>query len=118
MLAQSLDNDGMGSLLTLLIQLSSYADAKYVEQLPHLLLSFLDDATTDEQKQLIVHAVIRISAGTQAFSAVEHLLRRRSDPQVKAQLELEAKYTEYVRLMAPDWAWSLIRPLHQRLREH
>ena len=118
LLAQSLDNDGMGSLLTLLIQLSSYADAKYVEQLPHLLLSFLDDATTDEQKQLIVHAVIRISAGTQAFSAVEHLLRRRSDPQVKAQLELEAKYTEYVRLMAPDWAWSLIRPLHQRLREH
>ncbi|GAA5508413.1 TIR domain-containing protein [Novipirellula caenicola] len=114
--ARSLDNDSMDSLLTLLFQLSNYADTNYVEQLPYLLLNLLDDVTKDEQKQFIVHAIIRVSVGTQAFSAVEHLLKRRSDPQIEAQLELEANYTDYIRFTAPDWAWSLIRPLHQMLR--
>ncbi|HBJ35986.1 MAG TPA: hypothetical protein DDZ51_14810 [Planctomycetaceae bacterium] len=114
----SLDDDGFSAVLVILEQLLAHSDQAYRQQLPHLLLRFIDSASSNEQIQTTVHAIIRLATGLQQFSAIEYLLKRKSEPSIKSQLELEAKYTDYVRQIAPPWAWALARPLHQLLKDN
>lgn len=114
-IVNSLDEERLETLLAILIQLASYGDRNFAIQLPHLMFNFLEAVNVDEQKQLVVHAVVTASVIGSAFSAVERLLELDSDKAIQDQLQLELQYTDHLETIAPPWSWSRIRPLQQLL---
>ena len=99
-ITNSLDEKRLEKLLTILIQLASYGDRNFAIQLPHLIFNFLETAKVEEQKQLVVHAVVTASVIGAAFSAVERLLELDSDQAIQDQLQLELQYTDHLKTIA------------------
>lgn len=106
---------GVAELLTLLLQMRSYGDLTYCQQLPHLLVNFLDTKSVASQTEAIVHAIVCAAASGFVYSAIDRLQDMKENEAVQGQLELEAQFLSHLQGIAPSWTWSRLRPLLQKL---